>query len=532
MMRLGSFRNVWTQVLSKGGLALVGLCVTACASSAEFRGDTEASSGSGSGSGGLTSSSGSTSSSSASNPDDTGQPMRFPADAVDLNPDPDIVEIALRPQRHLYQVGYRTVQGYGFNGQVPGPTIRMQKGQLLRVRYENGIDAPSTVHWHGVDAPFEMDGVTWKGKPIMPGESFVYEFRVQQSGTFWYHPHFDTQRQVDLGLYGALVVSDPAEPRADYDLVMFFDVWNEIEGSHISPERPSGGGGGDSGDHGGHGQGHFAGSTPWQDDGHGDHGEGPGPGQTPGKVVWSVNNQIQPKLVLPEGKSVRARMINVSNMGYLKLYGLPGQRIASDQGLLAAPMSPEGLLLTPGDRADIGGIEGVVEVKNRQYSMFGPGVDVLPESLRYPVFSIEAGRPGSAPALAYPFSYQKPSEDPLVTDVLYTFQGDPRTGSWSINGERFPNITVKSIPLGKRSHIELRNISGSEHPFHMHGHPFEVLSVDGVAPLFRRIEDTWNVKNLQRVRIAVDAYNPGDWMTHCHILSHAEEGMMTVLRAE
>lgn len=464
--------------------------------------------------------------------------MRFPADAPDLSADPQVVEVRLRATRHTYRVGKRTVNGYAYNGQVPGPTIRMQKGQRLRVIFENALDAPSTIHWHGLDAPFAMDGVTWKGQPIAAGSSFVYEFDVNQEGTYWYHPHFDTARQVDLGLYGAVVVTDPAHPQPDYDLVMFFDVWNEIEGNHVSSNPndlgPSQGGQGKGG-HGGHGHGHgYTTQTRQDDGGHGDHGHGPGSipnGQTPGKVIWSVNSQIQPRLVLPPQKTIRARMINVSNMGYLKLHGMRATQIGSDQGLLAAPQNPEGILLTPGDRADFSGFDGISVVKNSQYTMFGPGNDVSPE-LRHPLFELDMGAPGTAKALGLPFSYKKPSADPLRTDIMLTFQGDPRTNGWLINGERFPDITVKTIALGKRSLIEIRNISGSEHPFHMHGHPFEVLSVDGVAPLHYTLQDTLNIRNLQRVRIAVDAYNPGDWMTHCHVLPHAEQGMMTVIRAQ
>lgn len=477
------------------------------------------------------------------NPERIGEPLRVLPDAPDLNPDPNIVEVRLRPARHLYQVGKRTVQGYAFNGQVPGPTIRVQKGQRLRVLYENGLDAPSTVHWHGIDAPFAMDGVTWKGKPIAPGESFVYEYELNQEGTFWYHPHFDTARQVDLGLYGAVVVTDPAHPKPDYDIVMFFDVWNEIEGNHVSttPNAKGSagqGGHGGHGDHGGHGHGYADASSRQDDGGHGDHGDHGGhgdgipDGMNPGKVVWSVNGQIQPKLVLPQGSSIRARMINVSNMGYLKLHGIRAQMIGSDQGLLAAPEDPEGILLTPGDRVDLSGFDGISQIKNSQYTMYGPGNDRLPDKMRHTLLWVAVGPPGTAKSVGYPFSYEKPSEDPLRTDVLFTFQGDPRTGKWSINGELFPDITIHTLPVGQRSYIELRNISGSEHPFHMHGNPFEILSIDGVPPMFKTIQDTLNVKNLQRVRIAVDANNAGDWMTHCHVLPHAEQGMMTVLRVK
>ena len=108
--------------------------------------------------------------------------------------------------------------------------------------------------------------------------------------------------------------------------------------------------------------------------------------------------------------------------------------------------------------------------------------------------------------------------------------GSARTGAWFISGERFPDVTVEELALGADVVVEVRNLSASEHPFHLHGHDFEVLSVDGIPPELRLVEDTINVRVHQRVRLRLLADNPGDWMAHCHILPHADEGMMTVLR--
>ena len=140
---------------------------------------------------------------------------------------------------------------------------------------------------------------------------------------------------------------------------------------------------------------------------------------------------------------------------------------------------------------------------------------------------------GAAPAApTYRFSGAAPSPDPGYADIVYAFAGSDRTGTWRINGEAFPDVTIETIPAGERRIIEVRNLSPSEHPFHIHGMSFEVLSVNGVPPAYQRIEDTLNLKIRDRVRLAVQTNNRGDWMTHCHILEHAEDGMMTVLRVE
>ncbi|MCB9645447.1 MAG: multicopper oxidase domain-containing protein [Deltaproteobacteria bacterium] len=91
-------------------------------------------------------------------------------------------------------------------------------------------------------------------------------------------------------------------------------------------------------------------------------------------------------------------------------------------------------------------------------------------------------------------------------------------------------MTIHELPVGQPRIIEVRNLSPSEHPFHTHGMSFEVLSINGQAPAARRVEDTLNLGIRDAVRLLVRPEVPGDWMTHCHILPHAEDGMMTVLR--
>ncbi len=91
-------------------------------------------------------------------------------------------------------------------------------------------------------------------------------------------------------------------------------------------------------------------------------------------------------------------------------------------------------------------------------------------------------------------------------------------------------MTVAEFPLNQAVIVDVRNVSPTEHPFHLHGHHFEVLSVNGEPPPYKVVADTWNVRIRDHVRLRFVADNPGDWMTHCHILPHAGEGMMTVLR--
>jgi FtsP/CotA-like multicopper oxidase with cupredoxin domain len=104
------------------------------------------------------------------------------------------------------------VTAYAFNGQVPGPRIRITQGDRIRVIVTNRLPEPTTAHWHGLVVPNAMDGPAEVTQPpIAPGASFTYEFTVSQAGTFFYHSHTNADRQQALGLNGALIV-DPSDP--------------------------------------------------------------------------------------------------------------------------------------------------------------------------------------------------------------------------------------------------------------------------------------------------------------------------------
>jgi FtsP/CotA-like multicopper oxidase with cupredoxin domain len=109
---------------------------------------------------------------------------------------------------------------WSYNGQIPGPMIRVAQGDRIRVIFKNELPDPTSIHWHGVRVPNNMDGVAEPAitqHPVKPGETFTYEFTVKDAGTFFYHSHVETDRQVPAGLSGALIV-DPKRPRAKVDL--------------------------------------------------------------------------------------------------------------------------------------------------------------------------------------------------------------------------------------------------------------------------------------------------------------------------
>lgn len=100
-----------------------------------------------------------------------------------------------------------------FNGQAPGPTIRVTEGDKVRITFVNNLNEPSTIHWHGLHLPNAMDGIPdVTQKAVQPGQSFVYEFTASHPGTFMYHPHYDDMKQIGGGMYGAFIIDPKTAP--------------------------------------------------------------------------------------------------------------------------------------------------------------------------------------------------------------------------------------------------------------------------------------------------------------------------------
>ncbi|MBE0701788.1 MAG: multicopper oxidase domain-containing protein [Afipia sp.] len=138
-----------------------------------------------------------------------------------------------------------TVDAYAYNGQIPGPRIHIKQGDRIRVNVTNDLPEETTIHWHGMILPNQMDGpAEITQDPIKPGGSFSYEFTATQHGTYFYHPHAKPDREQALGLYGALII-DPANPAdevpADHDYVIQLQEWLKREGLTY-PSMPMDGG--------------------------------------------------------------------------------------------------------------------------------------------------------------------------------------------------------------------------------------------------------------------------------------------------
>ena len=133
--------------------------------------------------------------------------------------------------------GKLQIKTWGYNGDVPGPTIEACVGDRVRIYVTNNLPAPTSVHWHGILLECGMDGVMGLTQPkIEPGETFKYEFTVPESGTFMYHPHFDSMTQEGMGLTGMFIVHErqPEEERPDRDFAIMLHEWS-VEGGTMRP---------------------------------------------------------------------------------------------------------------------------------------------------------------------------------------------------------------------------------------------------------------------------------------------------------
>ena len=121
-----------------------------------------------------------------------------------------VFDLVAEPVKREFLPG-KVVDVWGYNGSMPGPTIEVNEGDRVRILFRNGLPEPTTVHWHGLEVPIEMDGVPAISQPLVePGGTFTYEFTLHQHGTFFYHSHMAMQQM--MGMIGMFVI----HPRAAY----------------------------------------------------------------------------------------------------------------------------------------------------------------------------------------------------------------------------------------------------------------------------------------------------------------------------
>ncbi|MEO8050110.1 MAG: multicopper oxidase domain-containing protein [Acidobacteriota bacterium] len=159
-------------------------------------------------------------------PDIPKLPYELVNGAKEFNLVAEVVQTSLVPERPM--------TAWGYNGSVPGPTIEVQEGDRVRIVFENHLPEPTAPHWHGLEIPIDMDGVPGVTQdPIMPGGRFVYEFTLNQNGTYFYHSHMPMQEM--MGMIGLFIIhpKQPFQPRADRDFAFVLQEWALLPNNNV-----------------------------------------------------------------------------------------------------------------------------------------------------------------------------------------------------------------------------------------------------------------------------------------------------------
>ncbi len=427
---------------------------------------------------------------------------------VDRNPDPKIVEIDLTAKLADVQISGKTVHVWTYNGGLPGPLIKTRVGDRLIVHFRNELDEPTTVHWHGVRVPIEMDGVPEISQPeVKKGESFTYDFIVRDAGLYWYHPHVRSAAQVGFGLFGALLVEDPDDGVGveDQVTIVLSDIGFDAKGK-LEPADSGGSAGmvfGREGDY----------------------------------VL--ANGRHRPVLHARPGAPQRWRIVNAakSRFFYLDLDGQQFTVIGSDGGIHERPEKTDILLVTPGERVDVivtpTGKAGVPLPLRAM--LYNRGYGSVEYRAVEEVLTIEFTKEAAVVAkpVAVTRSLPVPSvEGATPLDVVLTLPPMKNNKSeFQVNGVPFWKAKPYAAKLGEKQLWIVKNESDWDHPFHLHGFFFHVIDDNGQAVRPLALKDTVNVPMKSTVRLLVTFdERPGEWMFHCHILDHADGGLMgTVL---
>lgn len=480
-------------------------------------------------------------------------PLVQPRKVYELS-DGDTLTLEAKPVRRT--IYHATLIMYGFNGQHPGPLIRVKQNSTIIVDFTNNIDLPTTIHWHGIRIENQFDGVPGlTQEPVLPGKRFIYKIHFRDAGIYWYHPHVREDIQQELGLYGNILVdSDDPEyfnPVNKEEVVIFDDIL--LDGDQLVP-----------------------------------FGKEASNYTLMGRFgnLFLVNGEPEYKLAVQQGEVVRFMLTNVSNTrtynlvmdgAKMKIVGADISKFEREEWVSSVVLAPaqryivEARFDTPGRFA----LTNQVQALDHFMGQFYPSVDTLG-------YIAVADTPVETDYSAE-FNTLRENQDVIaeIDPFRKYFDREPdhelkltvKIGEWpqavlqfmSIDTSYYPpvewsnsmpmmnwisnaqNLTwilhdlatgkenmdiVWNFNLGDVAMIRLFNDPKSlhpmSHPIHLHGQRFLVVATNGVRNQNLVWKDTVLVPVGARVDILLEASNPGKWMLHCHIAEHLGAGMMSV----
>ena len=405
-----------------------------------------------------------------------------------------------------------------YNGQVPGPTLRLRRGKTIHIDVTNASAREDLVHWHGLRTDTRNDGAVEEGSPLIQrGETLRYTLTPDPSGTRWYHSHAmaidDLSAAGYSGQFGFLLVDGAPDPgHYDQEIHLAIHHW----GGHFVPmvetmrERSQ--------------------NVPQTS------------GSDVGYTYATMNAHMlgfgDPVRVRP-GQRVLFRLLNASATENVVL-SLPGHRfriMAMDGNPVPNPQMVETISLAVAERVD-----AIVE-------MNAPGVWVLGSTSKTArdmglgvvvEYAHRSGGPVWREAASDLWDYgifaaKTPAPEPVKTFTLTIRDAGALNGSrfdtWTMNGDAWPDVKPMMVKAGGRYRMTFINASGDQHPMHLHRHSFEITRV-GDQQMSGLIKDCVNVMPLQTVSVDFVADNPGGSLLHCHQQLHMDYGFMQILRYE
>jgi FtsP/CotA-like multicopper oxidase with cupredoxin domain len=399
---------------------------------------------------------------------------------------PDISLTLVARKETITLASGQKVDGYTLNHTSPGPAIRAVAGDVLEVTLVNAsVPDGVTLHWHGIDVPNAFDGVAGVTQDAVPvGGSFVYKFRLDDAGTYWYHSHQHSLEQVPGGIFGALIVA-PAPAPTSTPAPQEIDAVLHTYGS------------------------------------------------------WRTINVVvgRQRIDAPAGSAVRVRVVNTDIVPLaVAVTGAAYRVVAHDGRDITGPtdLTDTSVVVAAGGRIDVGvtvpedGSAVLVDLDGGAQLAVGPPGAALPRpsGTVYGMLDLLAyGSPapiGFEPANAVRrFEYR--------IGRRFGFEDGEPGEWWTVNGHKFPDMPMFEVDEGDIVVMTISNTSGI-HPIHLHGHHGVVLSRDGVpATGSPWLFDTLNVETGSTYVTAFVADNPGIWMDHCHNLKHAVDGLVVHL---
>ena len=482
-------------------------------------------------------------------------PMALPRNVIRVADGGTLDLEALKVRRTIH--GHTYIM-YGFNGQYPGPLIEVTQNSTITVNFRNRTDLPTAVHWHGIRLENRFDGVPGlTQEPVNPGESFQYQIHFRDAGIYWYHPHHREDIQQDLGLYGNMIVRSTDS-----------NFWSEVNREEVL----------------------MLDDLLIQDGQLFPYGQERATHALMGRFgnVLLVNGEPEYQLNVSSGEVVRFFLTNVSNTRTFNLsFGNARIKVVgSDLGKYEREVWVESVVIAPAERY-------VVEVLFKSAQTLWNRVQLLDHS--FGGFVVEESKLGAVNVIrdSVEFDYSENFEvlrenTDVVRDIepyRSLFQGSvdhellltlevkglspsvmqrmradsvylspvewsgtmpmmnfPSTSSevrWVFrdvkSGKENMNIDWK-FKVGDAVKVRLVNdreaIHAMQHPLHIHGQRFLILSRNGVQNDNLVWKDTMLLSVGEVADILLEISNPGRWMAHCHIAEHLETGMKLVFVAE